>query len=190
MPSEATLKGVMAYWPSTTMKKREKDAITQIGYYFNDEDEHDESGLDTVWAENKLLDKKKNPDEADYIYERVPSHYRPYLNIIFHRLDLLSYCADTAGPPDIILYNLEYLNAVLDGFWSEVAVKRSSRGGMDAEWRSEIMDTWLCIEGRVLMHEPKAVRKFINDASMEDLISDAFTIGMLLSVTLFCYIVI
>jgi hypothetical protein len=158
-------------WPKKKITDRQITNIVQIRYFVKEKANGD-SFID-VWARNIFL---KDDDESKiYFWAKMPLVYENHLKRAFYRLDLLSYFAQWEGGDDefktTIKENLVYLDYVLDETW-----KAAARANMHADWRSDVFDMWLSIEGRVGHHDPDSVHGFIEENGLSDLEEDAFEI--------------
>jgi hypothetical protein len=155
-------------WSTKNVTSRKVNNIRQIQYHLKSV--HD--NLIDIGAENVFANE-------EYPWRVMPQMYEDHLKLILYRLRLLSHCADVEGAQDYvqtIRQNLQYLDKVLDAIWDEgsAAVEANI---MNPDWRSEVLDMWLSIEGRVGRHDPLSVSTFIRNNDVEDLKSDPFEIG-------------
>jgi hypothetical protein len=154
------------------MSKKEKDRIVQIQFFTIPD-----KGMTLIKAMNTFLNK--DHDDSEYDWRRMPLVYEKYLDIIFYRLELLSRCAESNYDADfnrVIRKNLGYLNKILDAIFKQ-ANREMEGDRMNADWRCNVLDMWLSIEGRVGRHDPQSVANYIEEHGSDDLRSDPFEIG-------------
>jgi hypothetical protein len=149
------------------MSDKARDRIIQIRYVKM----LPSDGLVEVKASNTFS------GEPPYEWHMMPALYDDHLKRIFYRLDLLSNCANMKLDAPVIKFHLGYLDKVLDAMWAEVD-KAENEGKMNPDWRSEILDMWLSIEGKIGRHNPEAVAEYIKKNGLDQLTSDPTEIGM------------
>jgi hypothetical protein len=165
------MSAVLQYWPNKTLTNIMVQRIVQIRYYLGDVAD----GLVEIWATNTIT-------KDQYYWMSVPASYKDHLHRMFYRLDLLCECINVEPKStdlgEAMHKNLGYIDKVLDGAWDEAAAAEKANG-MDTDWRSKILDAWLCIEGLVGRHDPESVGAYIEQHGQECLDSDPTEIGEL-----------
>ena len=171
-------------WSTKSISDRKVNEIIQIQYHI----ESTNNNMTNINVENVFVNT--GDDNKIYHWAVLPQMYEDHLKIVFYRLQLLSHCAETKLDHDLaqtIRCNLNYLNNVLDAMWIE-ASKAVNAKLMSSDWRSEVFDMWLSIEGRVGRHDPKSVSAFTRKNGLEELSADPFEIGTLYDYFAFKYL--
>lgn len=181
MPSESSFAQIQKLWPARPPTKEILRNIAERRYYIKNQ-----TGTSFhVWIHNKTIADKANPNRKAF-FITLPLTLKHHFSLFLYRLDLLSFCACWDGATIEVRMNAKYLAMVLDRIWEEALQERHEYNeDISMDWRSETMDVWLCIEGRVGRHDPDSVEAYIEKEGIEELLSNPLLFGMhLLKLTL------